>query len=186
MAKKVDKWKSKKWYSVEAPEVFEKKTITETPAESEEQLIGRTIKTSLSQITGKRSQRYIELILQINEVEGGKAKTQLKGYELSRSYLRKNIRKGRSLVKTVKDIETDEGQLRTTVYAFLVRKVHTSQKDKIREIINNKLEEEAKNNDFNDLIQKMIFGKIATEIFKKGKKISPIKRIEITKCMISR
>ncbi len=185
MAKKVDKWKSKKWYTIQAPEMFERKDIKETPSDSEEKLIGRTLKTPLSDITGKRNQRHIELVLQIEEVEGDKAKTKLKGYEISRSYLRRNIRKGRSLVKTIKDVEVDDKKLHITAYSFLVRKAHTSQQSKIREIMNEKLEEEASKNNFDNLVQKMIFGRTSTDIFRECKSISPIKRVEISKCKIS-
>lgn len=184
--KKVNKWRNKDWYTLEAPEMFERKEIGGTPAEEEDNVIGRVIKVPLDQITNKRSHRNTIIDFKVKEIEGGKAKTEIKGFEISRSYIRKNIRKRKSIIKTVKDLETDGIKLHTTAYAFTVRNVHSSQKKKIREIINRKLEEEAEKNDFNSLIQKMIFGKTATEIFRETKEISPIKRIEITKCEVER
>ncbi len=187
MAKrKVDKWKQKEWYPIQAPSIFEEKNIRKTPATSEEELIGRTLTVPLEDITGKRNHRNTKITFQITGIEGGTAQTEVKKFQLTRDYIRKNIRKRRSVIKSVKDLETDKGTLRTTTYAFTVNKLHSSKERKIREIINKKLEEEKNENNFESLLQKMIFGKTSTNIFKEAKAISPIKRIDITKCEVKR
>lgn len=184
--KKVKKWKNKEWYPIQAPEMFEEKKIGQTPAEDEGKLKGKTIETSLRDITGKRSHSNMRIEFQVNEVEGGTAKTQIKGFNMSRDYIRKNIRKGRSIVRTVRDLKPNDETLHTTAYAFAIGDAHSSQEKKVREILDEKLDEEAIENDFESLLQKMIFGRTATDIFKEAKKILPIKRIEITKCEVKR
>jgi len=184
--KKVNKWKDKNWYTIEAPETFERKEIGDTPATDKEELIGRTVETSLRDLTGKRSHNNIRVKFKVKEVEGGKGKTEIESFNLTRGYIRKNIRKGRSVINTIQDIEINGNKLHTTTYAFTVGKLHSSKEKKIRKVINEELQKQGKENDFESLIQKMIFGKTATDLFRKAKKIAPINRIEITKCEIER
>lgn len=184
--KQVDKWKQKEWYTIEAPEMFEEKEIRETPAASKEELIGRTLTVPLRDITGKRSHNNIKITFLVNEVEGETAKAQVKSFKLSRGYISKNIRKRHSTIKTVKDLDIGGNKLHTTAYAFTVNKIHSSKQREIREKINRKLEKEAGENSLSSLLQKMIFGKTATDIFKDIKIISPIKRVEVTKCEVER
>jgi len=186
MAKTINKWKNKNWYPVEAPEMFEKKEIGDTPALTEEDLIERTVETSLRDITGKRSHNNIRIKFQIKEVEGGTGKAQVKSFNVTRGYIRKNIRKGRSIIKNTQTIEMNSKTLKVTTYAFTVSEVHSSQKKEIRRVMEKELQKQAEENDFNPLIQKMIFGKTATSLFKKAKEIAPIKRVEITKCEVER
>ncbi len=186
MAKTINKWKDKNWYPVKAPEMFEKKEIGDSPAPSEEELVGRTIETSLRDITGKRSHNNIRVKFQIKEVEGGTGKAQVKRFNVTRGYIRKNIRKGRSTIKNTQKIKANGKTLKVTTYAFTVGELHSSQKKEIRKVMEQEMERQAEENDFNSLIQKMIFGKTATSLFKKAKEVAPIKRVEITKCEIER
>ncbi|MFW5902558.1 MAG: 30S ribosomal protein S3ae [archaeon] len=184
--RKVNKWKDKNWYTIEAPETFERKEIGDTPAESEEELVGRTIEASLRDLTGKRSHNNIRVKFKVKKVEGGKGKTEIESFNLTRGYIRKNIRKGRSVIQTIQDIKTNGNTLHTTAYAFTVGKLHSSKEKKIRKTMDEELQRQGKENDFESLIQKMIFGKTATNLFRKAKEIAPVNRIEITKCEIER
>lgn len=47
-----DKWKSKVWYPVIAPDMFNRVQIGETLADEPEKLIGRTIEVTLQDLTG--------------------------------------------------------------------------------------------------------------------------------------
>lgn len=184
--RKVEKWKQKEWYTIEAPGIFEEKEVRETPATSKEELIGRTLNVPLRDITGKRSHKNTEVTFQIEDIEGEKAKTYVKKFKLTRDYIRKNIRKRTSVIKLVRDLEIKDSTIHVTAYAFTVNKIHTSKQKKIREVMDKKLKEEVENNDFDSLLQKMLFGKTATNIFKEAKAIAPIKRIDITKCEVKR
>lgn len=184
--KKAGTWKKRDWYPIKAPEIFEEKEIRETPARSKEELIGRTLTIPLNDITGKRNHRNMNVTFKIKNVEGGKALTEVKSFELTRDYIRKNIRKRSSIIETINQFNVDNKELNVTVYAFTVNKTHSSKQKEIRRRLDEKLEEEVKNNDFDTLIQKMMFGKTATELFKNIKTVTPVKRVEITKCEVKR
>ncbi len=183
-AKKANKWKDKEWYKIEAPEIFEEKGIGETPAIETDELEERTIETSLRDLTGKRNHNNIKIKFKIEGIEGETIRTKIKSFKVTRDYIRKNIRKGRSVIKTIEDIEVDDKNLHVTVYAFTVGKLHSSKEKKIRKIMSEELHKQSKENNFDSLVQKMIFGKTATALFKEAKEIAPIKRIEITKCEV--
>jgi ribosomal protein S3AE len=69
---------------------------------------------------------------------------------------------------------------------FTARKVRTSQKDAIREIMKNILEKQAKENTLTDFVQKLLFGKIGSEIYKAAKTIAPINKVEMAKLEVIR
>jgi ribosomal protein S3AE len=52
----------------------------------------------------------------------------------------------------------------------------------IRKSMTDTIDRIAKENTFDTLVQKMIFGTMASEIFKEVKGIAQIKRVEISKC----
>ena len=52
-----DKWRSKKWYKVRAPGLFQHADLGETVATEPEQLIGRTLETTLPEISGHAGRR---------------------------------------------------------------------------------------------------------------------------------
>ncbi len=181
--KKTDTWRTKQAYSVLSPKFFEEKEVATTIANDDKKVIGRIVKVPLRSITGTMSHQFIKLSLRINEIKGTTAHTEAEGFEMAQEYLRRNIRRRRSLVKLVLNGKTkDKRGIRVTAYAFTVRKVDTSKKKAIREVMRKILEKEIKKNNFESFFQKSIFGNIASEMFKEAKQIAPIIRIEISKC----
>ncbi|RLG58159.1 MAG: 30S ribosomal protein S3ae, partial [Candidatus Hydrothermarchaeota archaeon] len=108
--RKVDTWKTKKWYDIYAPKMFGEIKIGETVASNPENLIGRVIEVTLKDITGEFTKQHIKLKFQIHEVKGDKAYTKLKGHELSREYMRSQIRRKTTRVEGIVDVVTKDGQ----------------------------------------------------------------------------
>jgi small subunit ribosomal protein S3Ae len=121
----------------------------------------------------------------IVEVKGMNAHTVFDGFELVREYLRRNVRRRRSLIRIVQKIETSDGKkLNITVYTFTARKIDTSKKDLMRKIMMDAVHRIAKENNFESLVQKMLLGTMASEIFKQVKTVAQVKRVEISKCVM--
>ena len=71
MAKKaVSSWKSKKRYTLVAPEYFEGRQLGSTIADDPGKLAGRTVKVNMKMLIDDRSKQYMNIIF---EVDGGQA-----------------------------------------------------------------------------------------------------------------
>jgi len=177
-----DPWKAKLWYTIHAPSMFEKKEIGETISDTPEKVLGRKIETSMKELTGDLKKSHIKLIFRVNEVTGENAYTEFIKQELSRSYLRSQIRRRNSKVDSIFNITTKYGyNLRASTSAILTTRIQTSQKKAIREIINQELKSISTNNDFAQFLEEVTSGKMSNEIYKKARKIYPLKRVEVTK-----
>ncbi len=181
-ARVVDKWKTKTWYVILAPDSFEGKEIAQVPADDDAKLLNRVVKVSLGDLTGDMTQAYTNLAFRITEVKGKSASTKLIGHELSPSYLRSLVRRRRDIVNDVVDVTTKDGaQVRVKVSLYTARKVSTPARAAVRHAIRGEIVERAKEMDFATFMQEIIFGKFSGRIYKAVKRIIPVKRVEIRK-----
>ncbi|MGC8478833.1 MAG: hypothetical protein ACP5NE_02820 [Candidatus Micrarchaeia archaeon] len=107
--KGMDKWKSKRWYTVYAPAVFEKKAVGEIPANDEKSVKGRNVKVTLSNLTGNPEHSYTNVIFKITEVSGNSANTKLERIELPYSYTKSIAKKFRSVFDAIVKTKSSDG-----------------------------------------------------------------------------
>jgi len=123
-----DKWRSKKWYTVLAPDYFGNVELGLVPADSPEKMIGRVIEATLYDLTGDFAHQYLKIYFQVIEVEGRTAKTIFKGHEYSRDYLRSLVRRRTTRIDGIFTITTKDGyRLRVSACAFTPHRIKTSQ-----------------------------------------------------------
>ena len=191
MAKKVkrkttDTWKKKQWYTIVSPKEWDAKEIAETPSNDDKKLINRIIKTPLREITGNMKHQFVKVVFRITEVKGLTAHTELDGFEMVREYLKRNVRRRRSMIRTIQNVKTkDKKTIRITSYLFTARKIDTTKKDKMRNKMAEVLQNQKKET-LDSLVKKCLFGQIAIEIAKSCKEISPVKRVELAKGKVIR
>jgi len=177
-----DKWKLKKWYTVISPPVFNNAVLGTTPADDPLKLIGRVMEVTLYDLTGDFTQVHVHLFFQIVKVEEDKAYTRFKGHELARDYMKSLIRRRSSKIQGIFNVQTKDGYgLRITAVALTAYRCKTSQKRAIRKIMQNIIVKRAAEMTFDELIQAMLFGDLAQEIFQEAKKIYPLRKVEIYK-----
>jgi ribosomal protein S3AE len=180
-----DAWKKKEWYTFFSPKSFEEREVGTTIAEEDAKIIGRVMKVPLREITNNMNHQFIKLIIKAREVKGKDVHTSLEGFELTGEYLLRNVRRRKSLIKTVVTGKTKDARTaRVTAYSFTAIKIDTTKKDAIRGKMNEMLKKAIEEDTFDSLIQKCVFGSTASGIFKETKKISPIRRVEISKCRL--
>lgn len=180
-----DKWTLKKWYTIYASSAFGYAELGDVPANSDKQLIGRTMEVSLYQITKDISQTHIKLKFQIVKVEGERAYTQFKGYELARDYLRSLVRRGTSKVDGIFDIITKDGvHLRVAVMVVTTHRIKTSQEKAIRKIAKEVVEKKAEELTMDEFVQEAVLEKISADIFSHARRIYPIRKIEVHKIKV--
>src|SRR5512136_595946 len=182
-----DRWKAKNWYQITAPSLFNNVVVAETLAETPDSLIGRVTEVSLQDLTNDFRKSHIKLLFTVDKVEQNTAHTQLKGSLLTSDYLRRMIRRRKSRVDGVFDVETRDGALlRVKPFAIAEKRIQSSQKKLIRNVMRDVIAKEGKAKTLNSFIKDCLEGKIGSEIYKHCKIYYPVKRIEVNKTEIIR
>jgi small subunit ribosomal protein S3Ae len=185
-ARKVkDRWRSKVWYNINAPEIFGASQIGETLADSPEKLEGRVTQITLQDITGDFSQMHVKLNFQIDRIIGLDAHTAFVGHDLTSDYIRRLTRRKHSKMDGVYDVVTLDGyRIRIKPMAITERRIKSSQQDAIRHEMATVVNEGASHATLPEVIRAMISGEMSKMIFRRCKPIYPIKRVEIRRSQV--
>lgn len=180
-----DKWRSKTWYKILAPDMFQSAPIGETLTDSPTKLLERTSEVTLQDLTGDFSKMHVKLRFKINDVKGTEAYTKFIGHDLTSDYIRRQTRRKRSKMDGIYDVTTKDGYLvRVKPMAIAEKRIQTSQQYAIRKVMNKVISEAAMSKTLGEFVHTMIYGELPNTIFKMCKPIYPIKRIEIRKSQI--
>lgn len=174
-------------YTALAPPYFGLTEVGRIIANEGASIIGRTIETTLYNITNDISQVHIKLKFRVIKVDGVKAYTVFYGHELARDYVRHLIRRGTSLIRGIIPVETKDGwKLRVTCMAVTTHRCQTSQKKAIRRIMMSIIDQKSQQCNIDEFVQQMILGKIASEVTNEARKIYPLRRVEVQKSKVLR
>jgi len=177
-----DKWRDKDWYTVVAPSYFGGTELGTVPSDDPSRLVGRVVDATLYDLTNDFAHQYLKMFFQVSEVEGKTARTIFKGHEYSRDYLRSLVRRKTTRIDTMQSVTTKDGfQLRLAVCAFTLTRIRTTQEHAIRALMMRIVEEKAKNLTFDQFVQEVVLGKIASDVYNKAKKVAPMRHAGIRK-----
>ncbi len=180
-----DKWKAKTWYNILAPPFFDNITIADTLSDNPDKLINRVTGVSLQDLTNDFRKSHIKLFFKINKIEDTNALTQFIGHELTSDYLRRMIRRKRSKIDGVYDVNTRDGAvIRVKPFATTDKRIQNSQKKVVRDTMKQTIYDQAKTSTISEFVQSIIDGKIGSEVYKKCKKLYPVKRVEVNKTQV--
>lgn len=181
-----DKWRDKKWYSVVSPPYFGGVDLGAIPADDPSKLIGRIVDGTLYDITNDFAHQYLKLYFRIENLEGKTAQTIFKGHEYSRDYLRSLVRRRTTRVDGIFNIITkDNYGLTLAASVFTLSRIKTSQEHEIRTIMSKIIKEKASNLTFDQFVQELVLGKIASDIYNESKKISPLRHVGVRKSKLT-
>jgi len=179
-----DKWTLKKWYTLIAPEYFGMAEVGETPADDPSKVIGRRVEITLAELTNDYSNQnpYKKLIFEVHKVAGDNAYTNFNRFELMRDYLNSLVKRRTSKIEDIIDITTvDNYVLRVKPVAFTIKRCRSSQRRAMRAVIRETVLQLGTQENFIQFLQECVLGKIPAEIYKRAKKIYPLRRVEIRK-----
>ncbi|NGM71099.1 30S ribosomal protein S3ae [Natronolimnobius sp. AArcel1] len=172
----------KRWYTVLAPEQFDRQELGETPADEPEKVYGRTIETTLGELNNNASENNTKLTFKINDVGSDSAYTEFKEHSLTRDYLRSLVRRGASKIEAyVTVLTTDDYRVQIQPVAFTTKKADASQEKAIRNQMVEMIEEAAADRTFEELIDSVVEGRLSSGIYGEAKTIYPLRRVEIQK-----
>jgi small subunit ribosomal protein S3Ae len=181
-----DKWRDKKWYKVVSPPYFGGVELGSIPTNDPAKLVGRIVDGTLYDITNDFAHQYLKLYFRVEEVEGKTARTVFKGHEYSRDYLRSLVRRRTTRVDGIFNVTTkDNYGLMLAASVFTLSRIKTSQEQEIRAIMNNIIKEKASDLTFDQFVQELVLGKIASDIYNEAKKISPLRHVGVRKSKLT-
>jgi small subunit ribosomal protein S3Ae len=180
-----DTWKEKKWYKIMTPTEFGDAEIGSTPARDPDMLVNRSVESSMRELAGDFSKQYIKLYFRISGVSGDIANTEFVGHKVTTDYIRSMIRRGTSRIDSISNVTTKDGKkLKVHVLGVTIKRAKSSQQKFIRETMERMVQEAAAQKTFQELIEDIVGGKMASHIYHEAKKIYPLKRVETVKTRI--
>ena len=181
-----DKWRAKKWYNVLSPPYFGGAELGAVPSDDPNKLIGRIVDSTLYDITNDFAHQYLKLFFRIQEVEGKTARTVFKGHEYSRDFLRSLVRRRTTRVDGIFNVTTSDNYgLTLAVSVFTLSRIKTSQEHEIRAVMDKIVKERASTLNFDQFVQELVLGKIASDIYNESKKISPLRHVGVRKSKLT-
>ncbi len=181
----VDKFTLKTWYKVITPEMFGGEEIAETPSADPEYVIGRTLSTTLMELTGDYKKMHVKITFKVSKVKGDNAYSEFHGHEFTRDYIRSMIRRRRTRIDGIFNVITKDGaKLRTSIIALTPFRCKTSHEKAIRKIMNEAITKRAAKTPYELFVKDLVAGKMATDIYKKARKIHPIQNVDVWKSRV--
>ena len=179
----VSKQKSgKRWYTLIAPEQFDRTELGSTFADEPEKVDGRTVEVTLGDITGDQGENNTKLTFKVNDVSSDAAYTEFIKHELARDYVRSLVRRGASKVDVaITVLTTDDYRVQLQPVAFTTKKADRSQEKAIRRVMIDLVEEAAAERTFDELVDSVIEGRLSSAIYGEAKTIYPLRRVEVQK-----
>jgi len=172
----VDKWKKKKWFTIMASPVFDKRPLIETPAEKPKNLENRTIRTTLDNLTGNRMKRDWYVYMKTVDIQGQNVSTKISKFEVNKGSLGRAVRRRNSKIAIVEKIPVVGGEGRFTIVAITERKATRQQETGVREILKKELYS-MKGKEFEEVVKELLLGNLPNELAKKTSKVCFIKKV---------
>ena len=184
-AKVKDKWKSKVWYQLHAPSMFNYAIMAHTPADSAEVVNGRVTEVPLEKLTGDFNQKNFMIKFRVNEVRGNNAFTSFDGHRLTSDYKRaltrrKNSRIDCNFVLTLQD----EVQIRIKPILMVDKRIKKSQERVLRATAHKCIDETLTKLNISETLKKIYSGDLSKEVATALKSTYPTKRVEISKISV--
>jgi small subunit ribosomal protein S3Ae len=178
-----DKWRSKHWFKVRAPGLFQHVELGETVATEPEQVVGRTLETTLPELSGAAdaAKAHVKLRFRIERLGGdGVAEARFIGHDLTSDYVRRLARRKRSKIDTSFHVTTKDGvEIVLKPVAVGEQRLQTRLRAELRHQIVTILTEEAAKRSSAEFVREMLQGELSKVLAHGLKTLYPLKKIEI-------
>lgn len=183
-----DKWREKKWITVNAPDSFNNVPIAYIPITDDKNAPGRVLEVTLYDILkGDPSQHQYKMYFQLDKIKDDKASTIFKRFEYSKEFLRSLVRRGSSKINFIIDAKTKDGYVfRIKVIALTHRQLNTSRQHDLRLIARDIINKIVPEMTIDQFVQATCYGKINSDIMAATKKVIRIRHVGLEKVKLIR
>ena len=183
-----DKWREKRWITVNAPDSFNNVPIAYVPITDDENASGRVIEITLFDILkGDPSQHQYKLYFQLHKIDGEIATTIFKRFEYSKEFLRSLVRRGSSKINFIIDIKTKDGYVfRVKVLALTHRPLNTSRQHALRIIARDVINKTVPEMTIDQFVQATCYSNIDSDIMAAFKRVIKVRHVGLEKVKLIR
>ena len=186
MAKKVITKKArisivkKRWYQVQAPKIFNEFVFAETLAAESDSIVGRSIKTSISNVLRMGKKQSGELVFKIVEVKGNVCLTTLIGMEVLPPHVKRIVKRAKSRVDDSFVVLTkDNVKVRLKPMILVKSKVQHGVLTALRKGTQDYFIRVALEMDYDELINRILIGDLYRDVKAELKKTCPVIAVEM-------
>src|SRR3989338_8009553 len=186
MAKKVITKKArvsvakKRWYAVQAPQLFNNVVFGETLAEEPETLQGRGIKTNLGTVLRAVKKQNVEVRFKITGLQGNICTTELVSMEILPPHVKRLVKRAKKRVDDSFLVTTkDEVKVRLKPMILVKDNVQHSLLTSLRMAARDFFAQAAQESTFNEFTNKIVMGEIYKDLKLHLKKVYPVSAIEM-------
>ncbi|QQG39097.1 MAG: hypothetical protein HYS32_01415 [Candidatus Woesearchaeota archaeon] len=180
MAEIITKKGKKRWFSILASKEFNNIPIGETTAYDANSLIGRTVHTNLMDLIGDPKKQNFIVKFKINSINGDKGVSEIVGYSVSSSFLRRAVKKEKTRIDDSFLITTKDG-VKVKVKPFIITKtkVNNSISTALRKKGQEFLSKCASGSDYSIFVMDLLNGKTPKDLRTVLNKIVPLNTLYI-------
>ena len=179
--KRVAKSKAKKkWYPILAPSMFNSQVIGEIPVEEPSKVIGRIVPVNLMNLTGDMRKQSTTISFKINSITGEKAYTEVIGFDVAASAIKRIIRRGKRKVDTNVSAKTsDEKKIKLKIVLVTRGLTCRSVLSSLRKSTKENLIRIIGKMKYDEVLKMLTINKLQIDLKKSLNKIYPIKMCEV-------
>ena len=178
------KLKGKEWYQIVAPKFFGDYSVGETMAIDPQQIKGRVIETSLTDITGDPNKYYIKFFLKVDEFKDNKAFTKFMGHDCTRDYIARIVRTRTTRIDTNDTIDLLDNKMIVKTIAISNRSISQNIASAIRKGLREAVKNELSKMTTEAFVMGMVDGSIQSRIRKVISKIYPLRFFEFRRTKV--
>lgn len=172
--------KKKKWYTVVAPKDLNSTILGEIPASEPEMLAGKTLKINLMTITNDMKKQNMVAKFRVTGIKDSLAETELVGYEVTPSYIRRLAKRARTKIDDSFKCETKDKQKLTIKTMLLAKnKLQRNVQTSLRMAARVALADEASKKTFIEMVSGTMRNESQKALKSTLKKVYPVSMVEI-------
>jgi len=178
--KKQKKIKKRKWVELIAPKIFRQMPLGSTYVQELEKVSGKVMTINLMAITSNPRNQNIQVSLAVKEIKENKGLTEFVGYEVSKSSIKRMVRRGKTKVESTLNFKTaDDQKVIIKLFLICIHEVNKSVATSIRKSAEKFLAVELVKIKYEDFILSLLSNDLAKKLRTHLNKTYPLKT-----CMI--
>ena len=179
----VIKKKKKSWVKLVAPEFLGNAFLGESLIQDKQDLVGKYLSLNLSNFTNDMKKQSIIVKFKAVSIVDNQAHTNVVGLELTNSYVKRLVRRGKSKVDDSFIVHTrDNKKLRVKPLIITNTRTNNSIQSKIRVEAKALIIEAVKSLSADEFFESIISTKIQRDLKDKLSKIYPLRYVDLYKC----
>ena len=172
--------RKKKWFPVIAPKLFRENVIGEIPLYESEAMLNRSLSVNMMNLTGNPRNQQINVILRIKEIKDGKGLTQVLGYEMMPSSVKRLVRRGRTKIDDSVIVATSDNKKVKIKPLVITRTLaNNSIANSMRLVVRNSLATLVSKLTYDKLVEEIMSNKLQKHLGIMASKIAPIRNSSI-------